>query len=114
MTLQELYETFNFSSAEVVASFFQRVHENPENKQNLIRQLDNFYFSIRPRFSSGVIKQLLFGDVEYLQEHASQILARKSIFTELAASFQQSNKPSGLLILVADVEKSILGAAAAV
>ena len=41
--------------------FFSNIQEKRENSQNYIKDFENFYFQTRPRLSSSVIRQLLFG-----------------------------------------------------
>jgi len=44
---------------EVVIKFFKSIDAKPQNKDSYIRDFEDFYFKIRPKFGPKLIKLLL-------------------------------------------------------
>jgi hypothetical protein len=47
------------SDEEIIIKFFTHINYLPEKKDYFIRDFEEFYFKIRPKFSSKLIKVLL-------------------------------------------------------
>ena len=52
------------SDEEVVLKFFKNLNLRPQNKDNFIRDFEDFYFKARPKFAPKLIRLLL----EVIQE----------------------------------------------
>jgi len=63
VTLAEACIRDNLTDEEVVYKFFSNINMFPQKKDYFIRDFDDFYFKIRPKFSSKLIKILLEGDL---------------------------------------------------
>ena len=59
--MAQLQEKYSLHHEDVMVIFFSNIQEKRENSQNYIKDFENFYFQTRPRLSSSVIRQLLFG-----------------------------------------------------
>jgi predicted SnoaL-like aldol condensation-catalyzing enzyme len=53
----------NLSDEELVYRFFNNINMFPEKKDYFIKDFDDFYFKVRPKFTSRLIKVLLEGDL---------------------------------------------------
>lgn len=58
-SLLEIYNKHNLSDEEIIIKFFTHINYLPEKKDYFIRDFEEFYFKIRPKFSSKLIKVLL-------------------------------------------------------
>jgi hypothetical protein len=56
VTLAESYMRDNLSDEQIVHKFFYNIGLIPEKKDYFIRDFDDFYFKIRPKFGSKLIK----------------------------------------------------------
>lgn len=62
VSLAESYMRENLSDEQVVHKLFYNIGLIPEKKDYFIRDFDDFYFKIRPKFGAKLIKYLLEGD----------------------------------------------------
>lgn len=62
MTLTDAYNTDALTDEEAVYKFFRNINMLPEKKDYFIKDFEDFYFKIRPKFSSKLIKVLMEGD----------------------------------------------------
>jgi predicted SnoaL-like aldol condensation-catalyzing enzyme len=62
VTLTEAYNKDDLTDEEAVYKFFRNINMLPEKKDYFIKDFEDFYFKIRPKFSSKLIKVLLEGD----------------------------------------------------
>jgi hypothetical protein len=60
-TLIQLHSKYALRSEDVLNLFFTNVQEDPSNSCKYLKDFDAFYFKHKPRYSSLVIRQLLFG-----------------------------------------------------
>ena len=61
--MTDAYLRDNLSEEELVYKFFSNINMFPEKKDYFIKDFDDFYFKVRPKFSSRLIKILLEGDL---------------------------------------------------
>ena len=54
-----MFKKYNLTEEEVVLRFFANIKRKPSNKDNFIRDFEEFYFKVRPKFSSKLIKLFL-------------------------------------------------------
>ena len=47
------------SDEEVVLKFFKNMNTRPQNKDNFIRDFEDYYFKARPKFAPKLIRLLL-------------------------------------------------------
>lgn len=59
--LVQLHSKYALRSEDVLGIFFTNVQEDPSSSCKYLKDFDGFYFKHKPRFSSLVIRQLLFG-----------------------------------------------------
>jgi len=59
MDLIEMQKTMKLTDEEVVIKFFKSIDAKPQNKDSYIRDFEDFYFKIRPKFGPKLIKLLL-------------------------------------------------------
>lgn len=50
--------------------FVNNVQEDPSNSCNYLKDFDAFYFTKRPRFSSNLVRQILFGPQDQSSLHS--------------------------------------------
>jgi predicted SnoaL-like aldol condensation-catalyzing enzyme len=53
----------NLSDEELVYKFFNNINMLPEKKDYFIKDFEDFYFKMRPKFHSKLIRVLLEGDI---------------------------------------------------
>jgi hypothetical protein len=83
-TLADAYIKDDLTEEEIVQKFFRNINMLPEKKDYFIKDFEDFYFKIRPKFSSKLIKILLEGDFK--------------------------NGIQGLLFLISEVDESAVSA----
>lgn len=44
---------------DTILRFFSNIKKRPDNKDNFIRDLDEYYFKVKPKFTSKLIRLLL-------------------------------------------------------
>ena len=54
-----MFKKYNLTDEEAVTRFFQNVKRRPSNKDNFIRDFDEYYFKVRPKFTAKLIRILL-------------------------------------------------------
>lgn len=59
MDLITMYRTMKLTDEEIVIKFFKNINARMYNKDNYIRDFEDFYFKIRPKFGPKLIKLLL-------------------------------------------------------
>jgi hypothetical protein len=59
VSLLNLYKRTNISEEEIIMRFFANIKRKPYNKDNFIRDFDEYYFKVRPKLSSKLIRLLL-------------------------------------------------------
>ena len=62
VSLTEAYNKDDLTDEEAVYKFFRNINMLPEKKDYFIKDFEDFYFKIRPKLSSKLIKVLLEGD----------------------------------------------------
>jgi predicted SnoaL-like aldol condensation-catalyzing enzyme len=62
MTLTDAYNRDGLTDEEAIYKFFRNINMLPAKKDYFIKDFEDFYFKIRPKFSSKLIKVLLEGD----------------------------------------------------
>ena len=58
-SLYMIYKKHNLTEEEVLNKFFQAIQNQSENKDYYIRDLEDFYFQARPKFTPRQIRTLL-------------------------------------------------------
>lgn len=59
MPLALLQRKFNLSDEDVVVRFFKNIKSKPQDKDYYIKDFEDFYFKIRPKFSIKLIRVFL-------------------------------------------------------
>ena len=54
-----MYLKENISDEDLILRFFNVIREQPDKKDFFVRDFEEFYFKIRPKFNSKLIKILL-------------------------------------------------------
>ena len=100
-TLSDSYIRENLSDEELVYKFFSNINMFPQKKDYFIRDFDDFYFKLRPKFSSRLIKILLEGDI------GKGILGLFYLISEIEESFLSACSTLKLLSKLIDFQKNI-------
>lgn len=98
------------SCEDILYHFFDQINEQSDNRENLLYQLDSYYFKVRPKFSQTSVRLLLTGNLS--QSVATQYVAQFPVLERNQQSFNR-HKPQGLFILMSDHKKSPLVAISA-
>ena len=61
---KKVQELRGLRNDEVISYYFTKMQTATQNRQAYLKQLDIFYFSVKPRLNSVVLKQLLFGNLD--------------------------------------------------
>ncbi len=59
ITLYQMFKTRNMTDEEALLRFFGSVKSKPNNKDNFVRDLDEYYFKVRPKLTPKLIRLLL-------------------------------------------------------
>lgn len=59
ITLYNMYKAYNLTDEEAINKFFINMRKRPMNKDNYIRDFDEYYFRARPKFSPKLIRMFL-------------------------------------------------------
>jgi hypothetical protein len=59
ISLITLYKKHRLNEEEIVQKFFKNLNSMRQNKDYHIRDFEEFYFKIRPKFSAKLVKLLL-------------------------------------------------------
>lgn len=59
LSLYNMYKAFNLTDEESMNKFFLNLKRNTLNKDNYIREFDEYYFRAKPKFSPKLIKNFL-------------------------------------------------------
>jgi len=54
-----MQKKLKLTDEEVVIKFFKNVNAKPQNKDYYIKDFDDFYFKVRPKFAPKLVKLLL-------------------------------------------------------
>lgn len=75
---KKIQELRGLRNDEVISYYFSRMQSAAQNRQAYLKQLEAFYFSVKPRLNTVVLRQLLFGNLDsrILKSHALQYLKR--------------------------------------
>lgn len=98
--MTEAYIKENLSDEELVYKFFSNINMFPEKKDYFIRDFEDFYFKVRPKFSSRLIKTLLEGDL------GNGILGLFYLISEIEESFLSACSTLQLLSKLIDFQKN--------
>lgn len=85
-SLLQLQEMYAIRVDDLLLIFINNVQEDPSNSCNYIKDFDAFYFTKRPRFSSQLIRLIIFGSQDQQQYEA------QSDWTGLFGLFSQYNE----------------------
>jgi len=61
--LLDLHENYKMSCEDILYHFFDQINEQSDNRENLLYQLDSYYFKVRPKFSQSSVRLLLTGNL---------------------------------------------------
>lgn len=61
---KQVQDRYSLRNEEVIMYFFQQVYDQPDSKLSLIKELDVYYFIVKPKLNTVVLKQLLFGNLD--------------------------------------------------
>lgn len=101
VSLSDLYLKQNYTDEQIVMRFFSNINLLPEKKDFYIRDFEDFYFKIRPKFSSRLIKILLEGE---LREGIQGLLY---LISEIEESFMSACSTLQLVSKMLDFQKNI-------
>ena len=59
LSLYQMYKNYNLTDEDMVKRFFDNIRRKPNNKDNFIRDFDEYYFKVRPKFIPKLIKIFL-------------------------------------------------------
>jgi hypothetical protein len=99
--LTDAYLKENLSEEELIYRFFCNINMFPEKKDYFIKDFEDFYFKVRPKFSSRIIKSLLEGDL------GRGILGLFYLISEFEDSFLSACSTLQLLSKLIDFQKNI-------
>ncbi|CDW79950.1 px domain containing protein [Stylonychia lemnae] len=99
--LLTLYKKLRLSEEEIVLTFFKNINIKEQSKDHWIRDFEDFYFKIRPKFQSKLIRLLLEGDMTI------NIQGLFYFMSEIETSFVSACSTIQLISKLIDFQKNI-------
>lgn len=53
-----------YGPEDVLEYFFDQISRQPDNREHLIQEFDQYYFKTRPKLSQATIRTILYGDLD--------------------------------------------------